>query len=188
MTQAVEWQQPALDFADVLDAHLARRPLLEPRDVYKLLYQGLLGPEHLIASPQDFEARLWNEVEALAAADDEPLWESIRPDGTLGRLNLRPFKARDGDIRVLNAACLQIVTQAWGTKEMLRATWDDFAAACRSGRWPLSWLEIQHLTKWLDEHDFPAVHHTQTYRQEYAPAYRLVDHDGVVQLEAQFLR
>ncbi|HSD85344.1 MAG TPA: hypothetical protein VLG46_15890, partial [Anaerolineae bacterium] len=139
-------------------------------------------------SPQDFEARLWSEVEALAAAEDEPLWESIRPDGTLGRLNLRPFKARGGDIRALNAACLKTAEQIWGTKETLRAVWNDFAAACRSGRWPLSWLEVQHLSEWLDEQDFPAVHHTQTYRQKYASAYRLVDHNGVIRLEAQLSR
>ncbi|HTP09338.1 MAG TPA: hypothetical protein VMP08_13875 [Anaerolineae bacterium] len=181
------WHSP-IDFTGVIDIHLARRPLLEPRDVYKLLYQGILGPEHLIASPQDFEARLVSEVEEIAAADDEPLWESIRPDGALGRLNLRPYKARRGDMRTLNAACLKTAEYAWGSKDSLRAVWTDFAAACRSGRWPLSWLEIQHLTKWLVEQDFPAVHHTQTYRQEYAPAYRLLDYTGVVQLEAQLSR
>jgi hypothetical protein len=26
--------------------HLARRPAMEPRDIYKLLYQGMRGPEH----------------------------------------------------------------------------------------------------------------------------------------------
>ncbi len=166
---------------------LARRPAQEPRDVYKLLYQGLLGPEHLIASPRDFEARLVSEVQSIAATEDELLWESIRPDGTLGRLNLRPFKARGGDIRVLNAACLKTAEQTWGTKDTLRVVWSDFAANCRSGRWPLSRLEVQHLSKWLDEHDFPAVHHTVVYRQKYAPAYRLVDHAEAVQLEAQEL-
>ena len=160
MTQEMERLHASLDFTGVINAHLARRPAQEPLDVYKLLYQGILGPEHLIASPQDFEARLVSEVQSIAAIEDEPLWESIRPDGTLGRLNLRPFKARDGDIRALNAACLQTVTQVWGTKEMPRAVWNDFVAACRSGRWPLSWLDIQHLSKWLDEHNFPAVHHT----------------------------
>lgn len=174
-----------LDWLAVIDAHVIRRPELEPRDVYKLLYQGLLGPEHLIASPPDFEARLRGEIESIAADEDEPLWESIRPDGMLGRLNLRSYKARGGDICALNAACLQAVTQAWGTREMLRAVWNDFAADCRSGRWPLSRLEAQHLSAWLEEHDFPAVHHTVVYRQRYAPAYRLVKHVSAARLEAQ---
>jgi hypothetical protein len=171
-----------LDWLAVIDAHVIRRPEMEPRDVYKLLYQGILGLEHFIVSPQDFEARLVSEVESIAADEGEPLWESIRPDGTLGRLNLRPFKACGRDIRALNAACLKTAEQIWGTRETLRVVWSDFAADSRSGRWPLSWLEIQRLAVWLVEHDFPAVHHTVVYRQRYTPAYRLLEQVQAVQL------
>ena len=44
--------------ARLIDEHLTRRPLMAPADVYKLLYQGVLGPEHLVTSPGDFAARL----------------------------------------------------------------------------------------------------------------------------------
>jgi hypothetical protein len=40
------WKRAFLTY--LIDEYLARHPAMEPRDVYKLLYQGVLGPEHLI--------------------------------------------------------------------------------------------------------------------------------------------
>jgi hypothetical protein len=73
----------------LIKEHLARRPAMEPCDLYKLLYQGVRGPEHLISSPEAFTERLVKEWHELDFADSDPLWESIRPDGSLLRLNLR---------------------------------------------------------------------------------------------------
>lgn len=38
----------------LIQAHLARRLAMEPYDSYKLLYQGVSGPERIIASPEAF--------------------------------------------------------------------------------------------------------------------------------------
>jgi hypothetical protein len=78
----------------LIKEHLARKPGMEPCDLYKLIYQGVRGSEHLISSPEAFTERLVKEWRELDFADGDPLWESIRPDGNLLRLNLRPFKAR----------------------------------------------------------------------------------------------
>jgi len=48
----IDWRSPTA-LARLLDAHLSRYPLMQPEDVYKLLSQGILGPEHLISSPGD---------------------------------------------------------------------------------------------------------------------------------------
>src|SRR5512136_2283430 len=112
------WDSPAV--ARLIDDHLARYPAMEPADVYKLLYQGVLGPEHLIASPKAFAARLRVEYDIQPSDDAEPLWEPVRPDGARGRVNLRPFKAAGGDVERLIAACLEIAERAWGTPAELR--------------------------------------------------------------------
>jgi len=80
----------------LIDEHIARHPAMEPSDVYKLLYQGVLGPEHLIASAEDFATRLRAEYRAVSPDRAESLWEAVRPDGALVRLNLRPFRGRRG--------------------------------------------------------------------------------------------
>ncbi|MBU0495424.1 MAG: hypothetical protein KKB13_26560 [Chloroflexi bacterium] len=165
---------PPLALAQLIDHHCQRYPAGEPRDVYKLLYQGLRGPEHLIASPADFAAHLQAEYEAVAPDDGEPLWEVVRPDGRLGRVHLRPFKARFGDLAALTRACLATAGPTWGTPEDVRAAWAVFVTGCRAGRWTLALPAVLDLTRWLTEHAYPAVHHSESYRAVYHPAYRLV--------------
>ena len=53
------------ELLETLDTHLARYPLMALQDMYKLLYQGILGPEHLIAEPEAFTARLLAELDAV---------------------------------------------------------------------------------------------------------------------------
>jgi len=124
-----------MSLARLIAEHVARHPVMEPCDVYKLLYQGMLGPKHLVASPEDFAARLRTEYETVPSCAAEPLWEPVRPDGALVRLNLRPFKARGGDVEQLITACLQTAERTWGTPEELRAAWATFVELCRAGQW-----------------------------------------------------
>jgi hypothetical protein len=183
----------------LIQEHLARRPGMAPRDVYKLLYQGVRGPEHIIASPEAFTERLQAEWDSLDPADsdphpadgdshpadgephpaeDDPLWESVRPDGELLRLNLRPFKAVGGDLEVLAAACLETGQRAWGTQAELRMAWEHVIAGCQRLAWPgLAVDEITAFTSWLQANEFPPAHHSQGYRNLYRPAYRLVAAD-----------
>jgi len=160
--------------AQLIDQHCQRYPALEPRDIYKLLHQGLRGPEHLVASPDDFARRLQAEVQSVDADDHELLWEAIRPDGQLGRVHLRRFKAESGDLAALTQACLMTARQNWGTTEQVQATWAVFVTACRTGRWAFPLAQVLDLTRWLEERGYPSVHHSAAYRSAYHPAYRLL--------------
>lgn len=161
------------DFLDLLDAHQTRYPLMTPEDFHKLLYQGIRGPEHLVAAPEAFAARLRAEYETVEPDAAAPLYEPVRPDGRLQRVNLRPFKAAGGDIRALLDACQMAAAARWGTPEELRAAWVAVARASQSGRWPHVG-DVAAFSAWLDAHDYPAVHHSPQYREAYRPAYRLV--------------
>lgn len=172
---ASKMRQSRTSLAHLIAEHVARHPVMEPCDVYKLLYQGVLGLEHLVASPEDFAARLRTEYEAVSPCAAEPLWEPVRPDGALVRLNLRPFKARRGDVEQLIAVCLRTARQAWGTPEELKGTWATFVELCRSQTWeafPL--LKVLALSTWIEEHGYPAIHHSAGYREANEPAYRLI--------------
>jgi hypothetical protein len=148
---------------------------MTPRDVYKFLYQGILGLGHLVASTDEFAARLRAEYEAVSSEDVEVLWEAVRLDGALGRLNLRPFKAWGGDIDLLIAACLQTAERSWGTPEELRAVWAGFVELCRAGQWQTFPLpEVLAFSAWLENHGYPVAHHSAQYREAHRPAYRLV--------------
>jgi len=166
------------NWPELIEDQMARHPSMDARDVYKLLYQGVMGPEHLIASAEGFTACLQEEYDLLPAGGVEPLWEAIRPDGRLGRVNLRPYKAQGRDLSWLVGACLETARRPWGTVEELRVVWAWFSEACHGGRWgqfPAS--EVRTFTVWLEEHGYPAVHHSAGYMEAERPAYRLLAGD-----------
>lgn len=170
-SEAWENQLPAL-----MAGQLELRPQMQAQDAYKLLYQGVRGAEHLIAGEgQDFAQRLHEELESLEPRADEPLIESIHPAGRLQRLNLGPFKARQGDAAQLLAACLDAARQYRGTAEELEEVWTLFVRVYREGVW-LGWElpDLDDFTRRVVSDDFPAVHHSVVYRSTYKPAYRLV--------------
>jgi hypothetical protein len=174
LKQSFMWND-SRQISSLISAHLARRHGMEPRDVYKLLYQGVRGPEHIITSPTAFAERLAIEWESLDRTDSDPLWESIRPDGGLLHLNLRPFKAQGGDIAQLTTACLETARHPWGTQNELQQAWEDFTAACRDRSWhQMALYDVESFTRWLEANGFPPVHHSERYRSLYRPAYRLV--------------
>lgn len=169
------WAAPGA-VGHLVDEHLARYPLMQPSDAYKLLYQGVRGPEHLVTSPEAFAARLRAEYRAVVPAAGEGLWEVVRPDGALGRLNLRPFSACAGDLDALIDACLETADRSWGTLAELQAAWMAFVGDWRRGRWAAVFAQddVLVLSRRLEEEGYPPVHHSLAYREAYRPAYRLV--------------
>jgi len=159
----------------LIDQHMNWYPSMEPRDVYKLLYQGVLGPEHNVVDENAFRERLLAEYAPLEACQEERLSESVRPDGSLLRVNLRAFKFRDGDLESLILACLSAGRQEWGVLDELKVAWDAFCGFCREGRWPgFGPTSVSECSVWLEARGYPAVHHSPIYRSCYRPSYRLI--------------
>jgi len=159
----------------LLELHFAWYPLMEPRDVYKLLYQGVLGSEHIISSPENFKAYLLSELDELSADPAERLLEPVIADQTLLRLNLRPLKARHIELNQLITALLETGKIATGTQVMLQTTWVRFVALCETGQIDQFSINTVHgFSAWLVEMAFPAVHHSDIYGRAYHPAYRLI--------------
>lgn len=160
---------------------------MQPRDVYKLLFQAALGIEHLISSPEIFSTGLQDELAHLTFGGNDPLVEPVRPDAALVRVNLRPYKARGGVFAALRDACLQTALHSWGTEALLLEAWDTFRKAGERQawrRWPgLAPEKVAQFHARLIRLKFPAVHHSEGYRQAYCPAYRLV---SATELEGLF--
>ena len=160
---------------EIIRHHLSWYPLMRPRDVYKLLYQGVLGSEHLIASPEGFIRYLVEEFDPLLPDSSEQLLEPIRSDRSLYRINLRPFKSLKLTTDLLIPALLETARSFSGDLTQLRSTWLGFIMSCEQGQVSnFDIQEIQQFTAWLEKLGFPAVHHSETYSQEYQPAYRLI--------------
>lgn len=155
--------------------HLRWYPLMELRDVYKLLYQGVMGPEHIIASAEKFKASLMDELLGLTADPSGRLFESVSGDGTLLRINLRPMKNQPVEPDELVKVLLKTAECFSGSQPALQDTWVGFIMLCETGvikQFPLK--TVHGFGAWLGEMAFPAVHHSDIYRRAYKPAYRLI--------------
>jgi hypothetical protein len=158
-----------------IQLHLTWYPQMELRDVYKLVYQGVMGSEHLISSPEGFINYLVEEFEPLQANPLERLLEPIRPDLSLFRVNLRPFKALNLPVDVLVPGLLETARAFKSDLEEFKHAWMGFGKACEQGQVSSFDIgEVHQFTRWVEGLGFPAVHHSEAYGKEYRPAYRLI--------------
>lgn len=156
-------------------SHVNRYPKMQVYDVYKMLYQGALGPAHAIQSASAFESRLFDEMSKVQLDENVPLWENIRPDGAVVRINLAKFKAKTGDPVALSTICLWTASTFESDVEDLHHAWNGFIAMCRENRMRKFALEeVEEFTSFLESNHFPPVHHSRIYQETYHPAYRLV--------------
>ena len=168
-------QLDSLGLLDLLEQHLCWYPRMQLRDVYKLIYQAVLGSEHLVSSSEEFSHYLQLEYEHLQPDSSQQLFEPLRPDGSLFRLNLRPYKSRQLGLARLISPLLLTPQLATGTQAELQAAWKVFSQLCRQ-KYVKNYSEtaIRKFTRQLAAQDFPAMHHSEVYRRLYQPAYRLI--------------
>ena len=151
-----------------------RRPRWQPQDMYKLAYQAALGSEH--AAPSESAARRWLEMEIAGLGDgpDEPLLETISPDGRLVRVNLRPYLASGGDLERLLGAFLHTAAAWRGEMAVLQQYIDWAIELAGLAEFSIPPAEMAAFFKCMAEVGFPAAHHSPEYRDAYRPAYRVV--------------
>ena len=159
----------------LINAHLFQYPSMTIQDVYKLVYQGVMGPEHNIPSGEIFSQRLEAELAGLLPDSSAPLLEPVRPSGWLLRIHLRPWLALGQDLPSLAEACLETARLVHASPGGLRSVWTAFLDELKGGRFPaLSMRDAMRFNEILIENSFPPVHHSEVYTARYHPAYRLV--------------
>ncbi|MBE6768676.1 MAG: hypothetical protein E7549_07200 [Ruminococcaceae bacterium] len=150
-----------------LIAHCRAYPALQIQDLFKYLFQSALGCEHAVSSLSAAVARI--EAEGVAA---ERTPQAVEPlDGeysrvplgllspaTLGRIFLLSAKAEaNGTDRLADKLQAAKELVAEGLLPFSPEAFDDAAA------------------KWAAE-GYPALHHSDTFRETYHPAYRVIAH------------
>ena len=156
-----------------LRAHCARYPALTLQDVCKALYQSAFGCEHLIADPSVAADFIRAEAEGSrdrASEQVEPLCGDycrvhlgILRDGLRAETLSRLFalSARHEELgRETLEAMLRVLQEMAGALEL-----------------PFSARETaETVEKWRQD-DFAPLHHSEAFRERYAPAYRVLRRD-----------
>lgn len=177
-------QLDALGLLELLCQHLAWYPQMQLEDTYKLIYQAVLGSEHLVSSVEEFSRYLQLEYQSLQPDPHQQLFEPLRPDGSLFRLNLRPYKSRQLGFSRLIHPLLGTPKLLSGSQAELIATWQAFSQLCQQGYLAVFDVgAVGQFTQLLEQQSFPAMHHSTTYRRLYQPAYQLIAASLIPDLE-----
>ena len=158
----------------ILADQIARYSEMKIQDLYKLLFQAVMGSEHAIGSLDAARAWLKRELESLPEGPDEPAIDVISPDGDIVRVNLRPFIRSGGDPAPVLEAFVRTANEYRGTTERLWLYWSFAERLAKGGELPFERSDMKEFFKLVEKEGFPAVHHSTRYENAYHPAYRVI--------------
>jgi len=157
------------DISQELLNHFKEYPLLEPQDAFKFLYHGIFGCEHMISSEEKVIEYIKNESKTASKHSRlvEPLF------GNYARLNL--------DILNSGLKAETLGKLFFLTSEKEKGSPDDLLKAievlkelAEKNQTPFKEEKlITALSEWKEK-GYPAIHHSETFRQNYHPSYRVI--------------
>ncbi len=153
--------------------HYKKYPKAQPRDFYKLIYQGVFGVGHIISD----KARSYLTEEAhrvdLSSYPNRSLVEPVSPDGSMVRVYLRPFMRMGLDLDRLFKV-MQRSAELQGSDDRFMEFWGVFLCMVNSGEISMDSTAIEEIQGTIESDGLKAMHHTEPYRDAYYPAYRVV--------------
>lgn len=150
--------------------HKNKYPLMEKQDIIKLVFQSTLGPNHFGAnlSKEKINDYLNNELNSSYINKDENLYEWI--SSKYVRINLFKFQEYNIDLNNLLDMFFNSVNTSSYNKEILEENL-------------LKYLSVED----LKDYNFQAVSHSETYRNNYIPHYRVVN-SSYIDLNLKFIQ
>lgn len=174
-------------------------------DVYKCLHQGEFGIGHDVHDHAEFKDRLADELRAVPAIADEPILESIAPDDSIFRINLRPYKSLFADddftaaCELLTQICVESAKVDRGSIERFFETLSLFRELNNHGELAVEGTAYAFPGPLLDRflkdivalartlRSIPVLGHSDIYRYLNEPSYRVVEETGLKQSPLAFL-
>ena len=155
---------------ELLTSHFRTYPNLQVQDVFKFLFQSAFGCEHLVSDEEKVLSYIKNEYSALNKALT-PQTDAL--DGNYSRAYLSWLNVGLSPATLARLFCLSAKKEPDGL-----ALLEEKLGIARE------LIEEKVIPLDLDEFDgklyewkaagFPAVHHSNVFREEYRPAYRVV--------------
>jgi hypothetical protein len=161
-----------------LIAHAKRYPALQAEDVFKYIFQSAFGCEHLVSNEEAALAYIKREYEAVSKTA-EPYVEPL--DGEYSRVYLSCLNEGLTPETLARLFCLSAKKEEGG-RAALEQKIEVAKALVASGELPLEGEEFaQKLATWKG-FGYPAVHHSNAFREAYKPAYRVIANQYVALL------
>lgn len=151
---------------------------MEIRDIAKLIYQSEFGGGHMIANPQMSLNRIQEEYKSLVpeALAVSSVIENI--GNGMARIYLSCLE-HGVPAEVLNEMFVHSANNKKGTVEGLEEKIELVTGMCQDGALSYCVDEVLEFFNAWENDGYPAMSHSETYRQNYYPAYRVVEENFV---------
>lgn len=154
----------------ILITHARRYPLMQPTDAVKLIYQNEFGGGHLIRDEQACLNYLRREYASVEKNPTTPLYEDI--GNGIVRVNLAAVKPED-----LEQFGQDFIASAAKHKGTLDSFLNKLEVLYKLTTEGIFAFDSDALNVYLSEYKlagYPAVSHSEQYRQAYKPSYRII--------------
>ncbi len=153
---------------------MRRYPDMEIQDLYKFCYQAAMGNEHIMTDTAAARQYLLSEMESVKPDRREPLIEALTNDSAVVRVNLRPYKARNGSVDALLTAMARTATTFRKSTDVLRTFWAEVMSLAGERQIHFVPSKLEEYFAAQEQAAFPAVDHSEHYLTKYTPAYRVI--------------
>lgn len=159
-----------MNFEETIALHAKIYKKLSPRDAVKLAYQSVFGPEHMISDANAAANRLFDEYSKTG--HDRPFrTENL---GRFSRVYL-DSPLTDAELSLVGKIFINSAASPKGDTAEFSEKLDIIARLAGNGELPFGYGEFAAFRAEYEKDDPKAVSHSDEYRNEYHPAYRLVD-------------
>ncbi|MBR4941545.1 MAG: hypothetical protein IKZ19_06045 [Clostridia bacterium] len=169
--------------SDALEKHAESYPKMRPADAVKLIYQNEFGGEHMISDPAATLEYLRTEMSQLTP-DSRPAFTPI--GNHRSRLELSSQTAFSLGSDLINRMFVFSALRG-GTMETFEVKLERLRDSVDEGIFGFSSEEYDRFIEKYRASGCPALHHSETYREAYLPAYRVVD-SGFARLSELMIR
>lgn len=157
---------------ETLLTHLEKYPLMEPTDAVKLIYQSEFAGGHMIKD--EFSCLQWIETEGSNLTAEhltQPDFEDI--GGGYCRLNLSVMAKLPAE--VIAKIFITSSNRNKGSVEHFEEGLAALRRLCDEGKCNFTADKLNHYLENYKKDGYPPVSHSETYRNAYHPAYRVVE-------------
>ena len=159
-----------------ISVHCKDYPGFRIADAYKLIYQGCMGPEHAITSPDAVKQWLDKEWEEIEASTQDGLYADVTVHTPIYRINLRAAKAFGITKDQILKEFIDLAQTFPKRPDLLRQIWAELTTQIKAGKELVNDpQDLAEFNRTIEDNNFPAVHHSPEYRVINKPSYRLVD-------------
>lgn len=157
-----------MDFREAVLWHVEKYPRMTAQDLVKLAYQSALGSGHMLPGHD----RVLEYLNAELAATPRTGGALFTPiGGGLCRMNLAALA--ESGLSTRTAAGLFMCAQGAGSRD-LDGNLQVIEELAREGALPMGRDDVVEYLADYRARGCPPVHHSEEFRREYAPAYRIV--------------